>query len=126
MALHRWGRWAIAQARREVGYSSVCPMFKAVGNGAYGSGIPAGVSDIDLHELDKAVCALPEILRTAVVVHYQHAESFRDTASRCGIKRGLLNRFLSEAHIFIDRWLSGSQNTPKSDSFHSCLQSPTH
>ena len=123
--LCRWGRWAVAQASREVGYPSVCPMFRDVGSGAYGSKEPAGLGDVDVIEVDKAVRALPDVLRATVVTHYQHAKSFRESAARCGIRRGLLNRFLSDSHIFIDRWLSGSQNTSNPDSFHSCLQDPT-
>lgn len=122
--LHAWGRWAMAQVQRSVGYPSICPMFKDAGGGAYGSGIPAGVSEYDLKDIDAAVRALPIVHRTVVMAHYQHAGSFRETAKKCGIGRGMLNRFLTESHFAIDRWLSDSQNHGKSDSFHSCLQSP--
>lgn len=112
MMLCHWGRWALAGIRKSVGYSSICPMFKSAGNGAYGSGIPAGVfvGDFDIRALDSAVLALPEIHRIVVKVHYQNGKSMRDTAAKCGIKRGMLIRYLDESHRAIDRWLSDSQN----------------
>jgi hypothetical protein len=104
--LCRWGRWASAHARRDIGYASISPMFRDVGDGAYGSSIPAGVGDIDITQIDKAVSSLPDVQRIVVISHYQMGSSFRETANRCGIKRGLLNKFLSEAHASIDKWLS--------------------
>lgn len=86
-------------------------MFRDVGDGAYGSSQPVGIADFDIQTVDKAVQSLPEVQRIVVISHYQLAGSFRETAKKCGIGRGMLNKFLHEAHTAIDRWLSHDQNT---------------
>ena len=109
--LCRWGRWAVAHARREVGYPTVSPMFKDMGSGAYGCGIPAGVDD-QMAAVDCAVSSLPSVHRSVVVTHYQFSVSKRETAVKCGIGRSMCDRFLRESHVRIDRWLTTSQNRP--------------
>lgn len=107
MLLCRWGRWALANARREVGYASVSPMFKDAGSGAYGSGIPPGVSVIsdDMQAVDLAVQALPAVQRCVVIHHYQLQSSLRNTATVCGISYKSVSQYLGQAHELLSERL---------------------
>lgn len=99
--LCRWGRWAIAQARREVGYPSVSPMFRDAKPGrGFGSEIPVGVCTgrADMDAIDRAVQSLPLVLRCVVMHHYQHQSSLRDTATACGISHKSATQYLNQAH----------------------------
>lgn len=97
--LCQWGRWAVAQARREVGYSPICPMFKdSSRGGGYGSGVPVGVEFGDIPACDRAVNRLPVVLRCVVIQHYQIQSSLRDTAKACGISHKSASQYLGMAH----------------------------
>lgn len=97
--LCQWGRWAISQARREVGYSPISPMFKdSARGGGYGTGVPVGVEFGDIPACERAVNRLPIVLRCVVVQHYQMGSSLRDTAKACGISHKSASQYLGMAH----------------------------
>lgn len=104
--LCRWGRWAVSQARREVGYPSISPMFRdsRLGRG-YGSEVPAGVSDGDMDAIDRAINALPAVLRVVVVCHYQRQGAMRATAVSCGISHRSVSQYINQAHGLIAQHL---------------------
>lgn len=105
--LCQWGRWAVAQARRDVGYPSVSPMFKdSARGGGYGSGVPVGVEFGDIPACDRAINRLPLVLRCVVIQHYQIQSSLRDTAKACGISHKSASQYLGQAHRSIAELLA--------------------
>lgn len=102
--LCHWGRWAFAQARREVGFSSVSPMFRDAAPGrGYGSEPPSGVTGnaADMEAVDRAVVSLPVVLRCVVIQHYQRQSGLRATAAACGISHRSVRQYLNQAHRMI-------------------------
>ena len=95
--LSAWGKWAARNASKEMGYSSICPMFKqAQHGGAFGPSIPAGidVSGIDhIRDTDEAVRRLDAASRALCVEFYVTRGSGEEIAQRMGVtKKTIYNR----------------------------------
>lgn len=90
-----WGRWSARGASRDVGYPSVCPMFKDVRHGgAYGSAPPPGVGTAhsldDVLITDQAVKRLSQDQKSIVVEYYVVGGKGDEVAKRIGIARRTL------------------------------------
>lgn len=98
MQLSIWGKWAVAQAQRSVGYPPVSPMFRDVKHGgAYGSAPPCGVCE-QVSDTDEAVKRLPPELRALAVEVYQVGGKSVEVARRLGIARQRLYERLDLLH----------------------------
>lgn len=95
-----WGKWAVRNSSKGLGYPSVSPMFKdAQHGGTYGSQLPPGVSDCEyVRETDLAVQRLAELDRALVVEFYQVRGTAADIASRLGIARRTMYDRLDAVH----------------------------
>lgn len=92
-----WGKAQLRDARKGLGFSSVCPMFRDMKHGGvYGSQVPCGVSLTDLENIadtDVAVSRLPIEQRQLVVEFYVVGGKIESIADRLGIaKRTLYDR----------------------------------
>lgn len=52
--------------------------------------------------VDRAINALPIVLRCVVVYHYQRQSSLRATAAACGISHKSATQYLNQAHGIIE------------------------
>lgn len=101
VSLNAWASWAISQARREVGYPSVSPMFKDAPSGRVFESHEPGVIRADLMQMDRAVMALPSLLKVVVVEYYQRRRSANDAAKALGVRKTQMYRYLDQAHLHI-------------------------
>jgi transposase InsO family protein len=80
-----WGKWAVAQAQRSVGYPSICPMFRDMKHGGvYGSTVPRGVSEY-VCDTDAAVKRLQPDLQALAVEVYQRGGKMVEIARRIDV-----------------------------------------
>jgi DNA-binding NtrC family response regulator len=100
LQLSVWGKWAVRQNSKGLGYPSISPMFNQMQHGgSYGSSLPAGVSDCNyVRETDLAVQRLPEADRALCVEFYQVGGSAVSVAQRLGIARQRLYERLDAVH----------------------------
>jgi hypothetical protein len=82
-----WGKWAMRQNSKGLGYPSVSPMFnQAQHGGSYGSQLPPGVCDCEyVRETDQAVARLPAEDQALCVEFYQRGGTAVVVAQRLGI-----------------------------------------
>lgn len=90
-----WGRWSAMGAKKDIGYPSVCPMFKDVRHGGgFGSAPPPGVgmvADLDnILSTDAAVQRLGRDQKSLVVEYYVVGGTGEEVARRFGIARRTL------------------------------------
>lgn len=103
--LSRWARWSICSESRSVGYPSTSPMFRDTpSSGVFGSCEPFGTSTSDYREVTKAVDSLPLVLKACVIEYYQRRTGAEEAASRLGIKKGVMFKYLHSAHEQIDEY----------------------
>jgi hypothetical protein len=95
-----WGKWAMRNSSKGLGYPSVSPMFNlAQRGGSYGSQLPPGVCDCEyVRETDLAVSRLPKADRSLCVEFYQIRGPAVDIARRLGIARQRLYERLDAVH----------------------------
>lgn len=64
---------------------------------------PAGVGlgHADYNEVTRAVDALPLVLKACVIEYYQRNAGAEEAASRLGIKKGVMFKYLHSAHEHI-------------------------
>lgn len=97
--------WAIWASRRDdcgLGYvqSQLGKLGESGGGGKFG-GLPPGVSDDDLHELQKIVVCLPFDLQQAVWQCYMMPGTAEDHADACGVSKKTYYRRLNSAHLLV-------------------------
>lgn len=105
--LSMWGKWSRAGRLKGLGYDPVCPMFRdARPSRGYESAPPIGIGNGDMPDVDKAVNALPGVLRLMVIETYLIGGSLRDVASRTGISKDSVKRYLADAHANVENLLN--------------------
>jgi DNA-directed RNA polymerase specialized sigma24 family protein len=106
--LTRWALWSIQSEVRSVGYPSKCPMFRDTpSSGRYQSSEPIGLgtTSADYKEVTKAVDSLPLVQKACVVEYYQRNAGAEEAASRLGIKKGVMFKYIHLAHEAIECFL---------------------
>lgn len=100
LQLSVWGKWAVRQNSRSLGYPRISPMFKDVKHGGgYGSQLPPGACDCEyVRETDLAVQRLSAHDRALCVEFYQVGGSAVSVAQRLGIARQRLYERLDAVH----------------------------
>lgn len=97
-----WGKAQMADARKGLGYASVCPMFRDVKHGGvYASSPPLGVSMTSRENIDDtaaAVARLGVVQRQLVVEYYVVGGTGEQVAARLGIARQRLYERLHVLH----------------------------
>jgi hypothetical protein len=97
-----WGKAQMADARKGLGYASVCPMFQdARHGGSYGSRPPLGVTLTareNINDTDRAVARLDAPMRQLVVEMYLIRGTGDQVARRMGIARQRLYERLDVLH----------------------------
>ncbi len=95
-----WGKWAVRNSSKGLGYPSISPMFKdAQHGGTYGSQLPPGVCVLEyVRETDQAVQRLSPTDRALCVEFYQVRGTAVDIARRLGIARQRLYERLDAVH----------------------------
>lgn len=100
--LSLWGKSQMDGARKSLGFSSECPMFKGVRyGGGYASRPPIGVTLTareDIDDTDRAVSRLDAPMRKLVVEFYVIGGKGEEVARRLGIKRQRLYDRLHALH----------------------------
>lgn len=93
-----WGKWAVAQASRSVGYPSVSPMFRDMKHGGvYGSAPPVGVME-HVGDTAEAVARLDKAGQQLCVEVYQVGGAAAKVAYRLGIAPRTLYDRLDAVH----------------------------
>lgn len=104
--LTRWARWSIRSESRSVGYPGTSPMFRSTpSSGVFESREPFGLGATDYGEVTKAVDSLPLVLKTCIVEYYQRNAGAEEAASRLGIKKGVMFKYIHCAHEAIEEFL---------------------
>lgn len=90
-----WGRWSANGAKKDIGYSPVCPMFKdARHGGAYGSAPPPGVGTFgslaEILDMDAAVNRLGREHKTLAIEFYVIGGRAIDIAERRSVTKKAL------------------------------------
>ena len=97
-----WGKAQLSDARKGLGYASVCPMFRDVKHGGvYGSAPPLGVSMTsreNIEDTDNAIARLPIAQRHLAVEMYVIGGTGDQVAARLGIVRQRLYERLHALH----------------------------
>lgn len=95
-----WGKWAVRQNSKGLGYPSISPMFKDVKHGGtFGSQLPPHVCVLEyVRDTDLAVQRLPATDRALCVEFYQVGGSAVSVAQRLGIARQRLYERLDAVH----------------------------
>lgn len=107
MLLTRWARWSIRSESKSVGFANCSPMFRdSPSSGVYASSEPFGLNHCDFDDVTRAIEALPLILKACVIEYYQRRAGADETASRLGIKKGVMFKYIHSAHEQIDNHLS--------------------
>lgn len=96
-----WGRWAMRQATRSVGYPSVSPMFRDMkSGGGYGSREPFGVDEY-VGDTATAVERLEQADRRVCVERYQVGGKAEEIAARLGMSKATLFRRVDAIHLAV-------------------------
>lgn len=107
-----WGRWVNRGVRHEVGFPSVCPMFRdARFGGAYGSAPPSGVfiSGHDYtHDVNQAVSRLQADRRRVCVEYYVIQGRVDDIAQRLAMSKKRLYESLHSIQAEVLGYLNDS------------------
>lgn len=104
--LTRWARWSVSSESRAVGYPSTSPMFRDTpSTGVFGSSEPFGVSASDYRDITHAIDFLPLILKACVIEYYLRNAGAEESASRLGIKKSMMFKYLHSAHEQIGDFL---------------------
>lgn len=105
--LTQWARWAIRSETRSVGYPSKSPMFRDTpSSGVFQSSEPFGVSSNDYADVTKAVDSLPLVLKACIIEYYQRNSGAEEAASRLGIRKSVMFKYIHNAHEAIDCFLT--------------------
>ena len=106
MLLAKWARWSLTSESRAVGYPSKSPMFRdSPSSGVYGSSEPFGISGGDYNDVTQAVDLLPLVQKCCVIEYYLRQGGAEESASRLGLKKGVMFKYLHAAHEAIDSYL---------------------
>ena len=73
--------------------------------GVFGSSEPFGVSASDYRDITHAIDFLPLILKACVIEYYLRNAGAEESASRLGIKKSMMFKYLHSAHEQIDCFL---------------------
>lgn len=105
-----WAKWASAGHLKALGYPSTSPMFRdARPSRCYESSPPAGLfcGADQMEEMDRAINALPGLLRLIIIESYLFGGSQRDIAARIGISAVSVGRYLASAYEQLENILNG-------------------
>lgn len=93
-----WGRWALRNQARAIGYPPISPMFQDMqASKVFDSKVPFGVDEY-VAETDIAVQRLPNDLKLVAVEYYQIGGKAESVAGRLGIKKTTLYKRIDLLH----------------------------
>ena len=96
-----WGRWALRNHARAIGYPPISPMFQDKWpSKVFDSRVPFGVDEY-VAETDLAVQRLPADLRLVAVEYYQIRGKSEDVARRLSMSKATLFRRIDKMHCDI-------------------------
>lgn len=79
--------------------------------GVFESREPFGIGSSDFREVTRAVDALPLVHKACVIEYYQRSGRSEIVASRLGIKKSVMFKYLHAAHEAIDSFMQPKENS---------------